>query len=129
MDIIKVTGIAFAAMVAAVVLKQHKKEMALAVTITAGAIILFWILKSLTPVINIMKNIMNGVSSGRGFLEILTKSLGICFLTQVSADVCRDSGETAIASKVEMAGKTALLVLSAPLLAGILDLAGKLIWL
>ena len=129
MDIIKITGLVLAAVVSAVVLKQHKKEMALAVTLTAGGIIIFWIVNSISPVINTLKVFLNVVDGGKGFAEILIKSLGICFLTEISADVCRDSGENALAFKTETSGKIALLLIAMPLFTEILNLVGKLIWM
>ena len=40
---------------------------------------------------------------------ILFKTLGICFLAQFAADSCRDAGESALASKVELAGRSPFL--------------------
>ena len=47
---------------------------------------------------------------------IITKAIGICIVTQLAADVCRDAGESAMASAVLLTGKTALLVLALPLI-------------
>lgn len=46
---------------------------------------------------------------------IMLKSVGICYLTRLAADICRDSGESALASSAEAAGKISLLVLALPL--------------
>ena len=46
---------------------------------------------------------------------ILLKTLGVCFLTQLSADSCRDAGEGALAAKVELAGKLFIVILALPL--------------
>ena len=55
------------------------------------------------------------------------KTLGICFLAQFAADSCRDAGESALASKVELAGKISILVLSLPLFEDIAQTALGLI--
>ena len=56
-------------------------------------------------------------------VALLLKALGICLLTQLTADVCRDAGETALATHAEFAGKVALLLLILPLFVQIVDLA------
>ena len=53
----------------------------------------------------------------------LLKALGACWLAQFAADACRDAGEGALASKVELAGKTAVLLLILPLFAEVANLA------
>ena len=52
---------------------------------------------------------------------ILLKALGVAFLTEIAASVCRDSGETGLATWVETAGKLEVLLLSFPLIKTVLD--------
>ena len=55
------------------------------------------------------------------------KAVGICFFTQLASDVCRDAGEGSAASKIEFAGRCAVLVISLPLFTEVLELASALI--
>jgi len=64
---------------------------------------------------------------GETRLKVLLKSLGICFLSQLAADACRDVGQSAIAGKVELAGRMAVLLSALPLFGELLELAMKLI--
>ena len=50
-----------------------------------------------------------------GWFLILCKAAGITYLTQIGADVCRDCGETAVASAVELCGRISLAGLALPL--------------
>ena len=56
------------------------------------------------------------------YSSVILKSLGIGILAQTTADICRDSGETAIASKVEFAAKIIILLLAIPILKTLLEL-------
>ena len=58
----------------------------------------------------------------------MLKGLGICYLTQLASDICRDSGEGTLAVQSEMAGKTALLLISLPLFEKTVQLALELIY-
>ncbi|MDD7295461.1 MAG: stage III sporulation AC/AD family protein, partial [Oscillospiraceae bacterium] len=56
------------------------------------------------------------------YLEMLWKSIGICYLTGIAADLCRDSGESAMASVAELWGRITLLVLMLPMAKSLLEL-------
>jgi stage III sporulation protein AD len=58
---------------------------------------------------------------------VLLKVLGIAYLTTIGASLTADLGETALAAKVELAGKLLILVLAVPVLSGIMALLLKLL--
>ena len=60
------------------------------------------------------------------YMEIMLKSLGICYLTQFSSDICTDFGQTSLASKIELCGKLTLSALSIPLLISIVETINKM---
>ena len=60
------------------------------------------------------------------YAAILFKAVGICLLTQLAGDVCRDSGESSIASKIELAGRAAILLTAMPLIQEVLSWAWEL---
>ena len=61
------------------------------------------------------------------YFKVALKALGIGYVTSFIADTCRDSGQTSLASKAELAGKTAIFVLSLPILVSVLNIAVGLI--
>jgi stage III sporulation protein AD len=67
-----------------------------------------------------------GALEGDSWL-ILLKSLGLAFLTETAASVCRDSGEAGLATWVETAGKLEILLLSFPLIRTVLDTVSALL--
>lgn len=68
-------------------------------------------------------------STFKGYEKNIMKALGIAFLTQLCAQVCRDCGETNLASNVETIGKTELLLISLPLFEEIFEIVrGILSW-
>ena len=58
---------------------------------------------------------------------VVFRCLGVCILTELASQSCRDSGEGAIAAKVELAGKIALLLMSLPLFLRLLDVSSHLL--
>ncbi|HHV32109.1 MAG TPA: stage III sporulation protein AD [Clostridiales bacterium] len=115
MNIIGIAGIAIIAAVMAAMIKRYHQEYAILISIAAGIIILLEIFANVFPVIQQINTLISSAGISAEYLLILLKALGICFLTQFAADSCRDSGESALASKVELAGKLAIVVMSLPL--------------
>ncbi|MBE6829546.1 MAG: stage III sporulation protein AD [Ruminococcaceae bacterium] len=127
MDMIAVAGIAVIAAILAVMLKRYHQEYSIIVSICAGVLILFAILGNIAPAVQQINTLLSSAGLSAEYAAILFKSLGICFLAQFAADSCRDAGESALASKVELAGKIAIVVLSLPLFEKIASTAVGLI--
>ena len=61
------------------------------------------------------------------YLEVIVKVLAIAVITQTGADICSDSGNSALASAVGLAGKVMILILSFSLIKAVASLAGGLL--
>lgn len=127
MNIIGIVGTALIAAILAVTLKRYNQEYAVIISIIAGVVILVEILRNISPAVREITTLLSGVGLTQEYGWILFKTLGICFLAQFAADSCRDAGESALASKVELAGKISILVLSLPLFEDIAQTALGLI--
>ena len=126
MEMLSVVGLGLTAAALAVVLRQYKPEYALLVTLGAGVLIFLWITGEAEPLLRQIERVITLAKLPGEYAQVLLKSLGICFLTQLGCDTCRDAGESAVAAKVELAGRVAVLVLSMPLYQKILEVAGSL---
>lgn len=117
-----VCAFAVAATGAIIVAKQARAEIALLASATAGVVIFIYIIQGLVPFLDFIKNAADDSGAGPYFLVML-KALGISMCCRVSADICRDSGENALASRVELAGKVGIVVISLPLVKQLLEIA------
>lgn len=106
-----------------VVLRKYQPETALGVGIVAGVVVLAALLSQLLPVLNELREMLDEAALPHTYVDILFKALGICLLTQFSADACRDAGETALGAKAELVGKVMLMILALPLFREITRLA------
>ncbi|MCI8482128.1 MAG: stage III sporulation protein AD [Clostridia bacterium] len=127
MDIIKIIGIAFLAVIIILILKQYRPEFAMYVSIIAGALILFMSIGKLEGVISLLSTISNSTKVNGQFLGILLKITGIAFLTEFAVSICKDSGETAIASKVDLGGKIIIIAISIPIISTLLETVMKIL--
>lgn len=127
MNIVGIAGLALVTAVIAVMLRRYNAEYSIVITITAGVIILVQILANIVPAIRQINQLLASTGLSSDYALILFKTLGICFLAQFAADSCRDAGESALASKVELAGKLSIVILALPLFEKIASTALALI--
>ncbi len=121
MDIIKIIGIGLIAVIIVIILKQYKPEFTIYVSICAGIIILGLVMTRLSAIIQLLTELSNKVSDTNGFLTVLIKITGIAFLTEFAVSICKDSGESAIASKVDLGGKVIIISMSIPIISALLE--------
>jgi stage III sporulation protein AD len=126
MNIVGIAGIAICAAVIAAMLRRYHQEYAVFISIAAGVVILLMIFSNVSPAVRQISTLLSSAGLTSDYGVILFKTLGICFLAQFAADACRDAGESALASNVELAGKIAVVVLSLPLFEKIAQTAIKL---
>ena len=112
MEIIKIIGIAFIALIIIIMLKQYRPEYAIFISILTGILILFLVMDRLTGIINLIETIQDKFSINTQFIALLIKITGIAFLSEFAVSVCKDSGEAAIASKIEIGSKIIIISMS-----------------
>ena len=127
MEIVKIIGIGLIAVIIIMILKQYKPEFAIYASIATGIIIVTMIIDKLTGIITLLSNLSNQASINNEFILILLKITGIAFLTEFAVSICKDSGEAAIASKIDFAGKVIMVAISIPIIAGLLELIIKIL--
>lgn len=127
MNIFSIAGIGIVVTVICIILKQYKPEFAMLVGVIGGIFVFGIILSQISPVFNIINSLLDKLAISNEYTKILFKSLGICYITQLAVDVCSDAGEVAVANKIGLAGKVAILILALPMFNNILDIAFNLI--
>ena len=105
MDIIKIIGIALVALIIIILLKQYRPEFAIYVSLIAGALIILLVTDKLTGIINLLQSLETKASINSTFIALLIKITGIAFLSEFAVSICKDSGESAVASKIEIGSK------------------------
>lgn len=121
MEIFQIVGLALIATVLSVLLKNQKPEIALQISILAGVIIFLFMIFRISAVITVLQDLSRKVNIDLVYLTTILKIIGIAYITTFGAEVCRDAGESAIASKVEFAGKILIMILAIPILMAVLE--------
>ena len=127
MDIIKIIGVGLIALIIIIILKQYRPEFVIYVSIIAGVIILILIMDKVSAIIDLLTSLSNKTVINNEFLVLLIKITGIAFLTEFSVSICKDSGETAIANKIDIGGKVLIISMSIPIIASLLETIIKIL--
>lgn len=127
MSIFSIIGVSLIGVIISILLKKYLPEYSLLVTLATSIIILFWVVINVIPVLNKLLYYMEQTNMPSEYGMIIFKSLGLAFVIQLISDICKDSGETAIASKLELVGKIAILIISLPLFEKVLSIIFELI--
>lgn len=119
-------GLLLCAAILALVVRGQRPELALCLSIAAGAAVLMMLMGHIAPLLTTLSNMLQGSAIPSEYIKAVLKATGICLLTQLTADTCRDAGETALAGKAELVGRVLLLLLSLPLFEDMLTLVTTL---
>lgn len=122
MDIFQIAGIGIVGAVLAVTLKHYKPPLAVAVGLATGIVLFFKIVGVIDDVMGRFSEIVAKSGLDNQYFFIVTKIIGTAYLSQFAAQLCRDSGEGAIAMKIELAGKIMILAMTMPILMGFLNI-------
>ena len=127
MDIFKISTIALCAVVSGMILKSAKSPLTVVVSLGVSITILFYIVSQLMQVITQLETLKTYLSSGSGYIELLLKVMGITYITQLSAAICRDNGYQAVAGQIEIFSKLTIATMSMPVVISLFEVVAKCI--
>ncbi len=127
MEIIKIIGIALIALIIIILLRQYKPEFAIYISLLTGTLILMLVMDKLTGIISLLQSLQQKASINSTFIALLIKITGIAFLSEFAVSICKDSGEGAIASKIEIGSKIIIVSMSIPIISALLEIIIKIL--
>lgn len=122
MSIFTVCGFAVVSACAIAVIRQLRPELASIAAAVAGVLICAYVVETVAPLISFIKGIASehGVES---YFTLMLKALAISFCCKTASEICRDCGESGLASRVELAGKAGIVLISLPIIVKLLEIA------
>ncbi|WP_072868911.1 stage III sporulation protein AD [Desulfofundulus thermosubterraneus] len=127
MEIMQIVGLGIVAAVLAVTIRHNKPEMAMLLSIAVGIILFMMVLGKIGAVIDVLKELSARANLNMVYLGTILKIVAIAYIADFGAQICRDAGEGAVASKIEFAAKVLILVLAVPIMIAVLQSLLKLV--
>lgn len=122
--------IAAAGLVCAVLslaVRSWRPEFSIYISVAGGLVLFGMIFTQLKEIIACVSGLFSQAGNAGVYFPVLLKVMGMAYLTDFSAQVCRDAGESGIASKVEMAGKVLIFYISLPVFTSLIQMLQTLL--
>lgn len=122
MDILSIIGIGIIGAVLTVILRQYRPELAMLSATATAIVILMQVVDALSSAIGYMLDLSNRYGIDTNYIGTVIRIIGIAYICQFASEVCRDSGETAVATKIEFGGKVLILLYALPVVESLLSM-------
>ncbi|MCD2492612.1 stage III sporulation protein AD [Lacrimispora sp. NSJ-141] len=124
---IKIAVVGVAAILMAMQLREVKPQFGMYVVFGAGILIFFYAFTKLEGIVEAMGQLGKYVTIEEKYLQILLKMLGISYVSEFAASLCKDSGYNSVAGQIELFGKLSILLISMPVVLSLLKTLGQLL--
>ncbi|MEE1283312.1 MAG: SpoIIIAC/SpoIIIAD family protein [Acutalibacteraceae bacterium] len=127
MSISKVLVIAVVACFFSVLLSQHRPEFSLVIKLASVVCIIAVVFSSAAEISEDVMDFADGLKINNEYILLLIKALIIAVACHIVSCICVDTGNKAIASAVELAGRISIILLALPMLKALSQIARELI--
>ena len=127
MGIFQIVAIGILGAMFAVLLKKQTPEIAIFVALAAGALIFMSVLPVLTEAVGFIRH-LGYLADGLGeYTGLALRVIGVAYMAEIGASVCNDAKESAIAAKIDLAGRVIILVMAMPVIVDIVRIVTGLL--
>ncbi|NLO76484.1 MAG: stage III sporulation protein AD [Clostridia bacterium] len=121
MEIFQVVGIGLTGAVLAVYVKESNREIAVLISLVTGLVLFLFALSQVGAVIKVLTELATRANINLFYLTIVLKIMGIAYIAEFGAQICRDAGEGSTATKIEFAAKILVMVLALPIIMALME--------
>lgn len=121
-EIFKIIGISLITTISVLIVKPTKPDIALVLGVAGSIIVFFYIVDLLESVLGLFEYVMEVTNLDSELFTLLIKIVGVGYITEFSAHICQDSGNGTMASKLLLAGKLVIFVMSIPIITSLIEL-------
>ena len=121
MDIIKISLLGICGVILCFFLKETRPEYTAFITMGIGIMILGLAVGKLEYLFGTLRQLKDSLPVEQEYLTTLIKMIGITYIGQFSAGICKDAGHQATAAQIELFCRLSVLVQSVPILLALLE--------
>jgi len=121
MDIFQIAAIGIVGMILAIMIKRESPLFAILVSLAVALLIFLLIIPQLAGLVALIGSITSHLSSGREYVLVVVKIIGVAYVAEFGAQICQDAGEGAIGAKIELAGKVLIMGIAAPIVISLVE--------
>ncbi|MCB4845761.1 stage III sporulation protein AD [Bacillus cereus] len=114
-------GLGLVATFLAAVLNQHKSSITSLFIVFVGSVMFLLLIDQIHAILQMIERVASEAKVSNVYVETLLKIIGIAYIAEFGAQITKDAGQGAIASKIELAGKILILVMAIPILTVVIE--------
>ena len=126
MDIFKIIALGLAAVVLSNILKGYKSEHSIMVILITSVVFFFYIIVCVNNIFDYISSVCGSFGLDISYFKILFKILGVTYICEFASALCKDSGESAVGVKIDIAGRVTIVMLVLPLFKNFVELITKI---
>lgn len=120
-ELVQLVFLGVAGVMLAIQFKGQKPEYGLYVGLAVGILIFGYALRQVTAVTNQLGKLRSYLGEAESYLAVLLKVIGITYICEFSADICKDAGYQAVAGQIEVLGKLSVMFAGLPVLFAVIE--------
>lgn len=124
---VKIALVAISGMTLALLVGSMRRDISIWITIICGIIIFFFGISKFEYIVDMFHELTDYIGINEKYIKVILKMIGIAYVSEFTASICKDAGQNAIAGQVEFFGKMSMIVVSLPVLQSLLETIGELI--
>ncbi|HLR80700.1 MAG TPA: stage III sporulation protein AD [Bacillota bacterium] len=121
MNILQIVTFCIVATIIYIVLKELSAPIAFFIVLITGIVIFLAIIEQIGVIFQLIHTLGKKASIQDMYVETILKIIGIAYITELAANITKDAGLSSVASKIELAGKISILVLSIPIISAVIE--------
>ena len=127
MEVMRIVGIGLIGAILSILLRNSKPEFSMLIPVVVSFTVLACAMPYLIRITEELSRMASSAGINSSYMRIVIKVIGISYLVCITAELCKDAGENAIAAKIELGGKLIILAMAIPIINSLLNLVREII--
>lgn len=120
-ELVKVVFLGIAGVMLAIQFKSQKPEYGMYMGLAVGILVFGYALQQVAAVTAQLGKLRSYLGGAESYLAILLKVIGITYICEFSADICKDAGYQTVAGQIEVLGKLSVMFAGLPVLFAVIE--------
>lgn len=120
-ELIKIAFLGVAGVLLAIQFKAQRPEYGIYIGLAAGILIFSYTVRQVAAVMTQLGQLKTYLGGAETYLAVLLKVIGITYICEFSADICKDAGYGTVAGQIEVLGKLSVMFAGLPVLFAVID--------
>lgn len=119
LSIVQLVLIAVVGMLIALTFRKQQADMSVIVSIGICLLLMFFMVQAFDALVSFIQKISGYMNLE--YVGVLLKLIGIAYVCEFAASLCKDAGYQAISGQIEVAGRVAMMIITIPVMLAIID--------